>query len=73
MLNYKGYIGKVEFDDEVGIFHGRVINTQDVITFQGATVSEIKQALIDSIEGYLEFCAELGEKSEQPYSGYLAV
>jgi predicted HicB family RNase H-like nuclease len=73
MLNYKDYIGKVDFDDEVGIFHGRVINTQDVITFQGTTVSEIKQTLIDSVEGYLQFCAELGEESEQPYSGYLTV
>jgi len=35
MMEYKGYIGKVEFDDEAEIFHGEVINTRDVITFQG--------------------------------------
>ena len=33
MIEYKGYIGRVEFDDEAGIFHGEVINTRDVITF----------------------------------------
>ena len=33
MLNYKGYIGHVEFDDEAEIFAGEVINTKDVITF----------------------------------------
>jgi predicted HicB family RNase H-like nuclease len=27
MMEYKVYIGKVEFDDEAGIFHGEVINT----------------------------------------------
>ena len=37
MMEYKGYVGKVEFDDEAGIFHGEVINTRDVITFQGTT------------------------------------
>ncbi len=67
MLNYKGYMGQVEFDDEVDIFHGEVINTRSVITFQGKTVQEIKGAFIDSIEDYLDFCAELGEKPEKPY------
>jgi predicted HicB family RNase H-like nuclease len=71
MLNYKGYIGQVEFDDEVDIFHGDVINTRAVITFQGRTVQEIKAAFRDSIEDYLEFCAELGEEPEKPYSGDL--
>ena len=40
MMEYKGYIGKVEFDDEVGLFHGEVINLRDVITFAGETVQE---------------------------------
>jgi predicted HicB family RNase H-like nuclease len=73
MLNYKGYIGQVEFDDETDIFHGEVINTRAVITFQGTTVSEIKAAFRDSIEDYLEFCAELGEEPEQPNSGELVL
>ena len=32
MMEYKGYIGKVEIDDEVGILYGEVINVRDVIT-----------------------------------------
>ena len=50
MMEYKGYIGHVEFDDNAEIFHGEVINTRDVITFQGKTVKEIKKAFRDSIE-----------------------
>ena len=53
MFNYKGYIGKIDYDDEAGIFHGEVINTRDVITFQGKSVSELKRALKDSMEDYL--------------------
>ena len=33
MMNYKGYIGKVEYDDENDIFTGSVINVRTVITF----------------------------------------
>jgi predicted HicB family RNase H-like nuclease len=69
MMEYKGYVGKVEFDDEAGIFHGEVINTRDVITFQGATVAQLKKAFRDSLEDYLAFCSERGEEPEKPFSG----
>jgi predicted HicB family RNase H-like nuclease len=69
LIEYKGYLGRVEFDNEAGIFHGEVINLRDVITFQGICVDELRQAFIDSIEDYLEFCAERGEQAEKPFSG----
>lgn len=69
MLRYKGYVGHVEFDDESGIFHGEVLDTRDVITFQGKSVEELESAFRDSIEDYLEFCHERGEEPEKPFSG----
>ena len=59
-MKYKGYEALVSLDDEQGIFHGEVINIRDVITFQGQSVSELKQAFIESVEDYLEFCAQRG-------------
>ena len=57
MMRHKGYIGHVVFDDEAVIFHGEVINTRDVITFQGTSVDELQQAFVDSVDDYLAFCA----------------
>jgi predicted HicB family RNase H-like nuclease len=71
MLNYKGYVGHVEYDENAEIFCGEVINIKDVITFQGKTVKEIKKAFIDSIDDYLDFCSSRGEKPEKPFSGKL--
>ena len=68
-MNYKGYLARMELDDEAGVFHGEVINTRDVITFQGASVDELRHAFEESVEDYLAFCAERGEEPEQPYSG----
>ena len=62
MMEYKGYLAQVEFDDEASLFHGEVINIRDVITFQGQSVDELRQAFEDSVEDYLEFCAERGEQ-----------
>ena len=69
MMEYKGYIGKVEFDDQAGIFHGEIINIRDVITFQGQSVAELTKAFRDSIEDYLQFCEERGESPDKPFSG----
>ena len=73
MMEYKGYFAKVEFDDEADIFHGEIINLRDVVTFQGQTVEQLRKAFRDSIDDYLEFCAERGEEPEKPYSGKFMV
>jgi predicted HicB family RNase H-like nuclease len=72
-MEYKGYFAKVEFDDDANIFHGEVINLRDVITFEGETVKKLKKAFQDSVDDYLDFCAERGENPEKPYSGKFVV
>lgn len=72
-MSYRGYEAKVEYDDEAGLFHGEVVNLRDVITFQGRSVDELKQALADSVEDYLAFCAARGEDPEKPLSGQFIV
>lgn len=69
MMEYKGYIGKVEFDDEAEAFHGEVVDTRDVITFQGKSVDELAKAFRDSVDDYLAFCEERGEEPDKPFSG----
>jgi predicted HicB family RNase H-like nuclease len=71
MLKYKGYTGHVEYDDDAEIFHGEVLDTRDVITFQGRSVEEIKQAFQDSIDDYLDFCAAEQVEPDRPFSGRL--
>ena len=69
MMEYKGYLGTVEYDADAKIFHGDIINTRDVITFQGTTVTEIERAFRDSINDYIAWCKEEGAEPEKPYSG----
>jgi predicted HicB family RNase H-like nuclease len=69
MMEYKGYIGKVQIDEEAGILYGEVINVRDVITFEGTTVEEVQQAFRESVDDYLDFCAQRGESPEKPFSG----
>ncbi len=72
-MNYKGYQARVDLDEEAGVFHGEVINTRDVITFQGSSVKELKQAFEESIDDYLDFCTSRGEDPDKPFSGKILV
>lgn len=71
MLEYKGYTGHAEYDGRTHVFHGEVLDTRDVITFQSDTVKGLERAFRDSIDDYLQFCAERGEDPDKPFSGRL--
>ena len=73
MMEYKNYVAHIEYDAQADIFHGEVINIRDVITFQGKSTDELRRALEDSVEDYLEFCKERGEEPNQPFSGYFSL
>ncbi|RKU16975.1 hypothetical protein C6503_11380 [Candidatus Poribacteria bacterium] len=66
MIEYKGYIGVVDFDPEIDLFHGTVINTQDVIMFYGASVTELREEMQKSLEVYFEVCEEQGKMPDKP-------
>lgn len=68
-MTYKGYTAYIEYDEDASIFHGEVLDTKDVITFQGTSVKELKKAFKDSVDDYLTFCKERGEEPDKPFSG----
>ncbi|MGL5114323.1 MAG: type II toxin-antitoxin system HicB family antitoxin [Beijerinckiaceae bacterium] len=72
-MSYKGYDALVTYDEEAELFHGEVMHTRDVITFEGVSVGELKHALAESVEDYLAFCKERGEEPEKPFSGQFVV
>jgi len=73
MMQYKGYVGKVELDPEAKLLHGEVVGIRDVVTFQAESVGGIEKAFRESVDDYLEFCKSRGEEPDKPYSGQFLV
>lgn len=71
MMEYKNYVARVDFDADGKVFFGRVLNVRDVLTFEGTTVKNLEKAFRDTVDDYLDWCAERGEKPEKPFSGHL--
>jgi predicted HicB family RNase H-like nuclease len=68
-MSYRGYKGYFEYDGKADIFHGQVIGIRDVITFQGRSIDDLKVALKDSIDDYLEMCEQEEKSPDKPFSG----
>ncbi len=68
-MKYKGYYGRVAYDNEAKIFHGELVGMQAVITFQGTTVEELETAFKDSVDDYLDWCKQRRKAPEKPFSG----
>ena len=64
-MTCNGHDALVTNAEEAELFHGEVMNTRDVITFQGRSVEELKSALAGSVEDDLIFCHERGEAPEK--------
>jgi len=68
-LHYKDYVGNVEFSEEDGVFHGKVVGLKSLISFEGNSVSAIIKDFHNAIDEYLDFCAETGKQPEKPFKG----
>lgn len=68
-LKYKGYQGSAEISLEDDRLHGRLLGINDMISYEGNSVKDIKKAFKDSVDDYLAFCKETGKEPNKPYSG----
>ena len=72
-MDYRGYRATVTFDDELDIFHGSVIGTNSVISFEGDSVEALREAFAAAVDEYLAFCEEEGVAPDKPFSGNVAL
>ena len=68
-MTYKGYAGTVEYSEADDILFGRIAAIEDIVSYEGASVAELRQAFQDSVDDYLRHCHAVGKKPGRPYSG----
>ena len=68
-LEYKGYIGTVEFSAEDRIFFGKLQGINDLVTFEGCSVEELENAFQEAVIDYLETCKSLNKTPEKVFKG----
>ncbi|OHD22300.1 MAG: DNA repair protein [Spirochaetes bacterium GWB1_59_5] len=69
VLSFKDYIGSVHFNAEDEVFFGKIEGIEDLVSFEGNSVSELKKAFKDAVTDYLSLCNENGKNIEKSYKG----
>jgi predicted HicB family RNase H-like nuclease len=69
VLVHKDYIGSVHFNASDEVFFGSIEGIDDLITFEGDSVIELKRAFEEAVEDYITLCEEEGKEMEKSYKG----
>ena len=65
ILQHKNYYASVHFSSDDEVFYGRILGINDLVSFEGASVKELKSAFEEAVQDYLETCAEIGKEPEK--------
>lgn len=69
LLEYKGYIGSIEFSEKDAIFYGKVQGIRSLISYEGDSAKALLQDFHAAVDDYLELCKERGTEPERAYKG----
>ncbi len=69
LMEYKGYLGSVNYNDEDEIFYGRIEYIRSLISYEGHDVESLKNSFHEAVEDYLELARSQNIEPEQPFKG----
>ena len=68
-LKYKEFIGSVHYSSEDEVFYGKIEGVNDLVTFEGNSVSKLKSSFQEAVEDYVELCEQTGKKVFKSFKG----
>lgn len=72
-MKYKDYEAIIKYSDDDETFVGEVINTQDILIFDGSNIEEVTNSFHAVVDDYLNDCAVQKKEPNKPFSGQFLV
>ena len=72
-IEYKGYIGSIEYSAEDKCFFGKLEMIDDLVTFEADNAQELEDNFHTAVDDYLETCRSLGREPQKVYKGVFNV
>ena len=73
IMQYRDYVGSVEFSEEDGVFFGKVQGIRSLISYEGTNAKELVTDFHNAVDDYYIECEKRGEQPEVAYKGSLNV
>jgi len=68
-IEYKGYVGSVEFSETDSVFFGKVMGIRTLISYEGTNGKELVEDFHNAVDEYLSLCETEGISPEVAYKG----
>lgn len=68
-MEYKGYVGSIEFSEKNEVFYGKVMGVHALISYEGATARELIADFHNAVDAYLDLCQTQEIEPEKAYKG----
>ena len=68
-MEYKGYLGSVEFSPEDTLFFGKVLGIRALISYEGENARDLVEDFHGAVDDYLALCVAEGIEPEKAYKG----
>lgn len=72
-LTYLDYAAIIRYSSADEVFFGKVTGLNDLVTFEGSSVNDLKVAFKEAIDDYLDTCKHLGKSPDKTYKGIFNV
>lgn len=69
VMKYKDYLATVHYSAEDEVFYGKLEGIEDLVSFEGRDVQELKNAFSEAVEDYSDLCKSTGKAIEKSYKG----
>jgi len=66
---YKDFIATIHFSTIDEVFFGKIEGINDLVTFEGENVKDLKKAFEEAVDDYIELCKEVGKKPMKSFKG----
>jgi len=68
-LLYREFIGTVHYSTKDSVFYGKIEGINDLVTFEGEDVQDLKTSFEEAVDDYIDLCAEIKKEPLKSFKG----
>ncbi len=69
MIEYKGYLGTVEYSQKDQCLYGKIAYIRDLVNYEAQDAKQLEKEFMQAVDDYLEDCAASGKEPNRPFKG----
>lgn len=60
-VEYRGYIGSIEYDQEDKLYYGKLLNTRDFVNYHADNIMSLEGHYHEAVDDYIKVKKEIGK------------